>query len=137
MTTNRRTALKLGSAAAATLAASKAQAQKDPDVIVIGAGLSGLYSAMLLAEAGATVQVIEGRDRVGGRLFSARNVEGNPEWGGDSILGGYGRMQDVSANVGVELVDHQSRRDLSPEAHKDPTNTELALRGKRIPKGDW
>lgn len=141
MKTDRRTALKLGSAAAATLATSTARAQSvssaDPDVIVIGAGLSGLYAAMLLTEAGATVQVIEGRDRVGGRLFSARNVEGNPEWGGDSILGGYGRMQDVSANVGVKLEDHQSRRDLSPEAHKDPTNTELALRGKLIPKGDW
>lgn len=144
MSADRRTALKLGSAAAATatlgatLAAKNARAQSsDPDVIVIGAGLSGLYAAMLLTETGAKVQVIEGRERVGGRLFSARNVEGNPEWGGDSILGGYGRMQDVSANVGIELVDHQSRRDLSPEAHKDPTNTELALRGKVIPKGDW
>ncbi len=139
MITTRRTALKAGAATAAALAmASKsAQAQKDPDVIVIGAGLSGLYAAMLIAETGASVQVIEGRDRVGGRLFSARNVEGNPEWGGDSILGGYGRMQDVSARVGIELVDHQSRRDLSPEAHKDPTSTELALRGKLIPQADW
>ena len=139
MKTDRRTALKMSGAAlaATSLVSRQSRAQADPDVIVIGAGLSGLYAAMLIAETGASVQVIEGRGRVGGRLFSASNVEGNPEWGGDSILGGYGRMQDVAARLGIILVDHQSRRDLSPEAHKDPTNTELALRGKLIPKKDW
>ena len=138
MSTDRRTILKATGAAAmaATLAPKRARAA-DPDVIVIGAGLSGLYAAMLLEESSATVQVIEGRDRIGGRLFSARHVEGNPEWGGDSVLGGYGRMQDTAARVGVELVDHQARRDLTPEAHEDPTSTELALRGKLIPKGEW
>lgn len=138
MTTDRRTVLKTAGAAAlaASLTPRRAKAA-DPDVIVIGAGLSGLYSAMLLEESGATVAVVEGRNRVGGRLFSARNVEGNPEWGGDSVLGGYGRMQDTAARVGIELVDHQARRDLTPEAHEDPTNTELALGGKLIPKSEW
>ena len=138
MSTNRRTALKTaGAAVVAAAVESKRARAADPDVIVIGAGLSGLYAAMLLEESGASVQVIEGRDRVGGRLFSARDVEGNPEWGGDSVLGGYGRMQDTAARVGIELVDHQSRRDLTPEAHEDPTSTELALRGKLIPKSEW
>ena len=139
MTTNRRTALKTAGAAAiaTSLASKRVRAASDPDVLVIGAGLSGLYAAMLMEESGATVAVVEGRDRVGGRLFSARNIEGNPEWGGDSILGGYGRMQDTAERLGVELVDHQARRDLTPEAHEDPTNTELALRGKLIPKGAW
>ena len=39
----------------------------DADVLVIGAGLSGLNAAMLLEEHGMKVLVIEGRDRVGGR----------------------------------------------------------------------
>lgn len=138
MRTDRRTALKAaGSAALAANMKAKQSRAADPDVIIIGAGLSGLYAAMLLEESGATVQVVEGRDRVGGRLFSARHVEGNPEWGGDSVLGGYGRMQDTAARVGVRLVDHQARRDLTPESHEDPTSTELALRGKLIPKGEW
>jgi monoamine oxidase len=139
MTISRRTILQSGATAAlaGTIRPRPLRAANETDVIVIGAGLSGLYSAMLLEESGLSVQVLEGRDRVGGRLFSARNVEGNPEWGGDSILGGYGRMQDVSARLGVELVDHQARRDLSPEAHKDPTNTELALDGKIIPMDQW
>ena len=138
MKTNRRTVIKTASAAALFSNTARATKQsRQTDVIVVGAGLSGLYAAMLLSESGAKVTVLEGRSRVGGRLFSARDVEGNPEWGGDSILGGYGRMQDVAKRLGVDLVDHQSRRDLSPEAHKDPTSTELALRGKLIDKADW
>ena len=37
------------------------------DVIVIGAGFSGLYAAWLLSREGATVTVLEARRRVGGR----------------------------------------------------------------------
>jgi monoamine oxidase len=39
-----------------------------PDIIVIGAGLSGLETALTLEENGYKVLVLEGRRRVGGRL---------------------------------------------------------------------
>lgn len=39
-------------------------------VVVIGAGLSGLYSSYLLAEAGQRVLLVEARDRLGGRILS-------------------------------------------------------------------
>ena len=40
------------------------------DVIVIGAGAAGLAAARVLSQRGATVTVLEARDRIGGRLFT-------------------------------------------------------------------
>ncbi|KAM7380233.1 hypothetical protein PAMP_003545 [Pampus punctatissimus] len=45
------------------------------DVIVIGGGISGLSAAKLLKASGLSSVVLEARDRVGGRTFTARNKE--------------------------------------------------------------
>ena len=42
------------------------------DVIVIGAGVSGLSAARLLHQNGFDVLVLEAQDRVGGRTWTAR-----------------------------------------------------------------
>ena len=44
-----------------------------PDIIVIGAGISGLSAALDLTRAGMTVEIIEARDRVGGRIFTQQD----------------------------------------------------------------
>jgi phytoene dehydrogenase-like protein len=46
-----------------------------PDVLIVGAGLAGLCCARRLAEAGATFQIVEASDGVGGRVRTD-NVDG-------------------------------------------------------------
>src|SRR5215469_13081577 len=40
------------------------------DVLILGAGLAGLSAASELARAGLRVELIEARDRIGGRVFT-------------------------------------------------------------------
>lgn len=44
------------------------------DTIVIGAGMSGVTAARMLADAGADVIVLEARDRIGGRMHTDRTA---------------------------------------------------------------
>lgn len=46
------------------------------DVIVIGAGMAGVAAARELARAGISVCIVEGRDRIGGRIHSIRDFCG-------------------------------------------------------------
>ena len=51
--------------------------QNDCDVLIIGGGLTGLTSAVLLHEAGHSVIVVEAADRLGGRVHSLRDRVSN------------------------------------------------------------
>ncbi|XP_035692450.1 amine oxidase [flavin-containing] B-like [Branchiostoma floridae] len=72
----------------------------ETDVVVIGAGISGLCAAKLLHETGLDVQVLEARDRVGGRTFTARD----PSYGYVDLGGAYvGPTQDRILRIAKEL----------------------------------
>jgi monoamine oxidase len=58
------------------------------DVIVIGAGMAGVTAARELVRAGISVSVVEGRDRIGGRIYSVRDFCGAPVEAGAEFIHG-------------------------------------------------
>jgi len=46
--------------------------KKVPHVMVVGAGIAGLRAASVLQRHGIKVTILEGRDRIGGRIYTAR-----------------------------------------------------------------
>ncbi len=76
------------------------------DVIVIGAGISGLICAGRLAGAGLEVVVYEGRDRVGGRIRTFHPADGGPaaELGAQVIHGARNPVHEIAGEGNIEKL---------------------------------
>ncbi len=74
-------------------------------VVVVGAGLAGLAAATSLVRAGFGVQVLEARDRVGGRVHTDSSLGAPVELGAAWIHGVAGNpMVELVAAAGLRLV---------------------------------
>ncbi|MDY7528044.1 MULTISPECIES: NAD(P)/FAD-dependent oxidoreductase [unclassified Cryobacterium] len=74
----------------------------DRDIVIIGAGASGLTAATSLRRAGLTVAVLEARDRVGGRLWTD-DIEGATlEIGGQWVSPDQHALKETLAELGLE-----------------------------------
>ena len=83
------------------------------DVLVVGAGLAGLYAARLLRRAGVSAIVLEARDRVGGRTWSQRLADGSVVDRGAQWIGpGQRRMDALARELGLATVATYTRGDM-------------------------
>lgn len=99
------------------------------DAIVIGAGLSGLHAARLLEEQGLNVMTLEGRNRIGGRVYTLMDIPGKPEAAGEFIGANYARMIDTAKRLKLEL--------LGPEGMAPSAEKYYRIRGENILGDAW
>ncbi|MDO4888657.1 MAG: FAD-dependent oxidoreductase [Actinomycetaceae bacterium] len=72
------------------------------DVIVVGAGISGLTAAWTLQRAGAKVAVLEGSHRVGGRVHTREFNDCVMEAGANFVTDAYCIIPELAEQPGLE-----------------------------------
>ena len=120
-----------GILAASVTRVSRARADQRADVIILGAGLSGLNAALLLEEQGFNVIVLEGRSRPGGRLMTFDDVPGKPDGGGSGIGRGYARLLYTTDKLAIPMVPQRARTEMVRD------DTMISLGGQLIRPDQW
>lgn len=94
-------------------------------VVIIGAGFSGLAAAYKLHQKGISFIILESRKRIGGRVFS-HNINDNlvVELGGEWIGNSHTRLQELCDEFRLPLENNQF-------------DTHLIYKGNYSPAGKW
>ncbi|MDZ5649740.1 NAD(P)/FAD-dependent oxidoreductase [Nitrospirillum sp. BR 11828] len=92
--------------------AAKGPAAEAADVIILGAGLSGLYAALTLRDNGLRVLVLDAADQPGGRVKTVHTADGPIDVGASQVGRSYARVIDACRAFGLKLVPED--RDLLP-----------------------
>ncbi|MFN7053930.1 flavin monoamine oxidase family protein [Hyphomonas sp.] len=112
---------------AAPAAAPAIGRRDDADVIILGAGLSGLHAARMLADIGMKVLVLEAASRPGGRMMTLDDVPGQPEGGGQQVGQTYARIRKSALDLGIRVLPYPTR----------PRDAAIAVGGRIMPMADW
>lgn len=104
MALSRRHLLAAAASSSIPLIHGGAQAAERHDVIIIGGGLSGLNTALLLKDQGLRPIVLEASGEVGGRVKTVKTVEGGIDVGASQIGRGYARAIDLCQRLDLKLI---------------------------------
>lgn len=137
---NRRRFVQLGLGAASAIAATTlhrnqpviAQPSAVPPILIVGAGIAGLTVGYRLAQIGVPINIIEARNRVGGRIRTLPKAAGTPlyaELGGEFINSDHTNFINLAQELGFRFVDLEAAdAGLIPETY--------FFAGTRIPLAD-
>ncbi|KXT11827.1 hypothetical protein AC579_6079 [Pseudocercospora musae] len=98
-----------------TIPIARAQETRGFDVVVIGAGLSGLAAARKLLDAGKSVRIVEARNRVGGRVENQALKNGGVTELGAAFVGPtQDRVLALADELGIEtFLEHDTGDNLA------------------------
>jgi monoamine oxidase len=77
------------------------------DVLIIGAGIAGLTAAREISTAGLRVLMLEGRDRIGGRILTHHTPEYPVELGAEFVHGRPPEICDLIKDAGLKVAELQ------------------------------
>lgn len=97
------------------------------EVVVVGAGISGLVAAWRLQCAGVKVVVLEQESRVGGRVHTATVNGCRVELGANFITDAYQVIPGLAANLGIELVPVSARNAICIDGKLRPFRADAPL----------
>ncbi|MBP6457204.1 MAG: FAD-dependent oxidoreductase [Pseudoxanthomonas sp.] len=109
-------------------------AQADFDVIVVGAGISGLNAAMALEMQNRKVLVLEASQRVGGRMYTMEAGGLQFDVGATDVGGNYWMTRAMSQRLGVTVRDPAPGDTSRARAAME---TALVMGDQIMPIGDW
>lgn len=79
------------------------------DVVIVGAGFAGLSAAERLTSAGASVLVLEGKDRVGGRSFTGEVAGVKVDFGATWVSPRHTAIRNLAMKVGCTTTPQFAR----------------------------
>ena len=113
--------------------AAATDADADAQVLVVGAGMAGLYAARLLQDMGVAPVVLEGSPRVGGRCWTQHIGAARFEFGAVQVGSSYARVRNTARQLGVALVPP----DKNSYAESHLPGTAFSAGGRVVSADSW